>query len=40
MLNTPVLDGHFVEEAILSRRADAEVATVVTLRSLSKHMGR
>ena len=36
----PLLDGHFIEEAIVGRRSEAEMATIMPFRRLSKNMGR
>ena len=38
--NIPLFDGHFIEEAIVSRRSEAEMATIMPFRCLSKNMGR
>lgn len=35
----PILDGHFIEETIISRGSQAEVATVMAFGSFTKDMG-
>ncbi len=38
--HAPVGDGHLVEESILGRRTDAEMAAIVTLRGLAENVRR